>query len=64
MMTTGLAILNLSAVLVQALEFAYTTNNVTITIVRYAGSGGNVIVPETIDNLPVTRPKESYQKMD
>ncbi len=35
-------------------QFAYTTNDGTITITGYPGSGGNVIIPETIDGLPVT----------
>ncbi len=35
-------------------QAGYTTNNGTITITRYMGSGGLVIIPETINGLPVT----------
>jgi hypothetical protein len=35
-------------------QFTYTTNNGTITITRYTGPGGDVIIPSTIDGLPVT----------
>ena len=34
--------------------FDYTTNNGTITIARYTGSGGDVSIPDTIDGMPVT----------
>lgn len=47
-----LAMLALPA-LVQA-QFACATNNGTITIVKYRGNGGAVVVPESIDDLPVT----------
>ena len=40
-------------VAVQA-QFTYTTNNGTITITRYTGSGGAVTIPDTINGLPVT----------
>jgi hypothetical protein len=39
--------------LVQA-QFDYTTNNGTITITRYTGHGGAVVIPSTINGLPVT----------
>jgi hypothetical protein len=45
-------ILALPAV-VQA-QFNYTTNNGTITITGYTGIGGTVIIPSTINGLPVT----------
>jgi len=35
-------------------QFAYTTNNGTITITGYTGSGGAVIIPAEISGLPVT----------
>ncbi len=35
-------------------QFTYTTNNHTITITGYTGSGGAVTVPNTITGLPVT----------
>jgi hypothetical protein len=39
---------------VQAQDYIYITNNGTITITGYTGSGGNVTVPDTINGLPVT----------
>jgi len=39
---------------VQAKDFNYTTNNGTITITGYTGSGGVVTIPSTIHGLPVT----------
>src|SRR5712672_3501673 len=38
----------------QAQDFSYTNTNGTITITGYTGPGGNVIIPGTIDGLPVT----------
>jgi hypothetical protein len=35
-------------------QFTYTTNNGTITITGYTGPGGDVIIPDTINGLPVT----------
>ena len=35
-------------------QFNYTTNNGTITITGYTGSGGAVTIPSTINGLPVT----------
>jgi hypothetical protein len=37
-----------------AQDFTYTTGNGAITITGYTGPGGNVIIPDTINNLPVT----------
>src|SRR5262245_20647853 len=48
-----LLVLALPAV-VQA-QFNYTTDNGTITITGYAGPGGAVTIPSTINGLPVTR---------
>jgi hypothetical protein len=36
-------------------QFAHTTNGNTITITGYAGPGGAIIIPGTINGLPVTR---------
>src|SRR5438874_1417887 len=47
-------LLALSAV-AQAQDYTYTSNNSTITITKYTGPGGDVIIPSTIDGLPVTR---------
>jgi BspA type Leucine rich repeat region (6 copies) len=49
----ALLLLLTSALLVEA-QFNYTTNNGTITITGYTGSGGAVSIPDTIDGLPVT----------
>ena len=35
-------------------QYAYTTNNGTITITKYTGSGGAVTIPDNINGLPVT----------
>ena len=35
-------------------QYNYTTNNGTITITGYTGSGGAVTIPDTINGLPVT----------
>ena len=40
-------------IVVQA-EFTFTTNNGAITITKYTGPGGAVVIPSTINGLPVT----------
>ncbi len=35
-------------------QFQFTTNNAAITITKYTGSGGVVIIPSTTNGLPVT----------
>jgi hypothetical protein len=35
-------------------QFIYTTNNGMITITQYTGSGGDVVIPNTVGTLPVT----------
>ena len=35
-------------------QFSYTNDNGRIAITKYTGSGGAVIIPDTIDGLPVT----------
>ena len=47
-----LLLLTLPAVL-HAQDFTYTTNNGAITITKYTGSGGAVVIPSTINGLPV-----------
>jgi len=37
-----------------AQDFTYTTNNGTITITGYLGSGGAVTIPDPTNGLPVT----------
>ncbi len=36
-------------------QFSYTVNNGAITITGYTGSGGSAAIPDTINDLPVTR---------
>ena len=48
-----LLLLTLLAV-VQGQDYTYTTNNGTITITKYIGPGGAVVIPSTITGLPVT----------
>lgn len=38
-----------------AADFNYTVSNGQVTITRYKGAGGNVTIPNTITELPVTR---------
>ncbi len=53
---TGLAILNLATVLVQAqYAYAYVTENNAITITSYSGPGGQELIPDNINGLPVRR---------
>lgn len=35
-------------------EFEYEIDDSKVTITRYRGAGGDVVVPDTIDGLPVT----------
>jgi len=34
-------------------QFLFTTNNGAITITQYTGSGGDVVIPDTINGLKV-----------
>jgi len=47
-----LLLLMLPAV-VQA-QFTFTSNNGAITITGYTGSGGDVVIPDTTNGLPIT----------
>nr|WP_319372975.1 leucine-rich repeat protein [uncultured Methanobacterium sp.] len=38
-----------------ASDFTYTSNGSSITITGYVGSGGRVVIPSTIDGLPVVK---------
>ena len=40
--------------ILRAQDFSYTNTNGTITITGYKGAGGNVVIPDTINGLPVT----------
>jgi hypothetical protein len=57
MKRTLLALLGFSlfAAPIARAQFTYTTENGTITITGYYGSGGAVVIPDTINGLPVTR---------
>jgi len=43
----------LAAAMAAQAQYAYTTNNNTIAITKYAGPGGVVTIPSTINSLPV-----------
>lgn len=40
---------------ISAADYTYTANNGAVTITKYNGAGGAVIIPSAIDGLPVTR---------
>lgn len=44
----------LTAAVVKAQDYVWTTNNGAITINDYIGAGGSVIIPDTITGFPVT----------
>src|SRR5262249_36739359 len=44
----------LSTPLAATAQFIYAINNGTITILGYSGPGGAVIIPDTIQGVPVT----------
>ncbi|HEY5913634.1 MAG TPA: leucine-rich repeat domain-containing protein [Verrucomicrobiae bacterium] len=48
----GLALFHIATLRVQA-QFTYSTNNGVIIITGYYGPGGDVIIPSTINGLPV-----------
>jgi hypothetical protein len=50
----GLLLVLIVPGVVQAGDYAYTTNSGKITIIRYTGSGGSVAIPDAIDGLLVT----------
>ncbi len=52
--TPGTLFGGLPTVMLSPPPFTYTTNNGTITITKYTGSGGAVTIPDTINGLPVT----------
>ena len=52
--TNGTASSSNNFCVLEALDFIYTTNNGTVTITSYTGSGGAVTIPDTIYGLPVT----------
>ncbi len=52
--TSGLLVLLLALPTAAQAQFTYTTNNGTITIASYTGSGGAVTIPSSIHGLPVT----------
>jgi hypothetical protein len=50
-----LGVLVLFAARTAQAQFTFITNNSTITITRYNGAGGDVVIPATINGFPVTR---------
>jgi hypothetical protein len=54
MRTSRCAALLLAFTLTASAQFDYTTNNGTITITRYTGPGGDVVIPSAINGFPVT----------
>jgi hypothetical protein len=57
------AVVLTSAAVVRA-QFTFTTNNGAITITGYTGSGGTVVIPETINGYPVTTIGEAAFEYD
>jgi hypothetical protein len=49
-----LALLLLTLPAIAQAQFTCTTNNGAITIMKYSGGGGAVVIPDTIAGLPVT----------
>jgi hypothetical protein len=50
----GLMVLSSSAFALQSGDFAYTVNtDNTVTITKYTGAGGAVVIPDIIDGMPV-----------
>jgi hypothetical protein len=49
----GLMVLSSSAFALQSGDFTYTVSGGTITITKYTGTGGNVVIPSAIDGKPV-----------
>ena len=49
-----LVLLLLALPAVMQAQFTFTTNNGTITITKYTGSAGAVVIPDTTNGLPVT----------
>src|SRR5262245_11988366 len=52
--TLALAVLSVSTATVQGEDYTYITNNGTITITGYRGTNNDVVIPSTIEGLPVT----------
>jgi hypothetical protein len=49
----GCLLLYSSALALQSGDFTYTVTNNNVTITGYTGSGGAVVIPDTIDGMPV-----------
>src|SRR5690606_15484699 len=50
-----LSLLLLLPAAVQAQDFTYTINSGSVTITGSTGPGGAVVIPDTLEGLPVTR---------
>ncbi len=49
----GLMVLSSSAYALQSGDFTYTVSGSTVTITKYTGTGGNVVIPDIIDGMSV-----------
>ena len=49
----GLMFLSSSAFALQSGDFTYTLSDGTVTITEYTGTGGAIVIPATIDGMPV-----------
>ncbi len=49
----GLMVLSSSAFALQYEDFTYGVSGGTVTITKYTGAGGNVVIPAVIDGVPV-----------
>ena len=51
---TSFLLLPLALPIAAQTQFAHITNNTKITITKYTGTGGSVLLPDSINGLPVT----------
>ena len=49
----GFMFLSSSAFALQSGDFTYTVSGGTVTITEYTGAGGDVVIPDAIDGMPV-----------
>ena len=43
------------SILIDPSGFTYTTDDVAVTITKYTGQGGSIVIPDKINGVPVTR---------
>jgi hypothetical protein len=51
----GFLFLSSSAFALQYGDYVYSVSNSTVTINQYIGGGGDVVIPSTINGMPVVR---------